>query len=49
LASCKSIVERHGGTIYVRTDPTVFIVQIPKEPKKAKIRKNLIEKSLLNE
>lgn len=49
LASCKSIVERHGGTIYVRTNPTIFTVQIPKEPKKAKIRKNLIEKSLLNE
>jgi len=49
LASCKSIVERHGGTISVRTNPTVFIVQIPKEPKKVKIRKNLIEKSLLNE
>jgi signal transduction histidine kinase len=49
LASCKSIVERHGGTISVRTNPTVFTVQLPKEPKKAKIRKNLIEKSLLNE
>ena len=49
LASCKSIVEKHGGTLSARNNPTVFTVQIPKVPKKNPQRKNLFEKSLLNE
>ena len=49
LASCKSIVEKHGGTLSVRNKPTVFTVQIPKVPKKIPQRKNLLEKSILNE
>jgi len=49
LASCKSIVEKHRGTLSVRNNPTVFTVQIPKVPKKSPQRKNLLEKSLLNE
>jgi len=49
LASCKSIVEKHGGTISVRNNPTVFTIQIPKVPKNIPQKKNLLEKSLLNE
>ncbi len=49
LASCKSIIEKHGGTISARNKPTVFTVQIPKVPKKIHQGKNLLEKSLLNE
>ena len=49
LASCKSIIEKHGGTLSVRNKPTVFTVQIPKVPKNIPQRKNLMEKSLLNE
>jgi len=49
LASCKSIVKKHGGILSVRNNPTVFTVQIPKVPKKTFQEKNLIEKSLLNE
>jgi len=49
LASCKSIIEKHGGTLSVRNKPTVFIVQLPKVPKKISSGKNLIEKSILNE
>jgi len=49
LASCKSIIEKHGGTISARNKPTVFTVQIPKVPKKIHQEKNLLEKSLLNE
>ncbi|MBI5147229.1 MAG: HAMP domain-containing histidine kinase [Thaumarchaeota archaeon] len=30
LSSCKNIVESHGGAISVRNDPTVFVVEIPK-------------------
>ena len=30
LASCKSIVEAHGGTITVKTNPTRFFVKLPK-------------------
>ena len=49
LASCKSIIEKHGGTLSVRNMPTVFTVQIPKVPKNIPQKKNLMEKSLLNE
>jgi len=49
LASCKSIIEKHGGTLSVRNKPTVFIVQLPKVPKKISSGKNLTEKSILNE
>jgi two-component system sensor histidine kinase HydH len=30
LASCKSIVEQHGGSISVRNNPTVFTIKLPK-------------------
>lgn len=30
LATCKSIVEQHGGTIEVKAKPTVFSIRIPK-------------------
>ena len=30
LASCRSIVEMHGGTIRVRNNPTTFTVMLPK-------------------
>ncbi|RJQ23080.1 hypothetical protein C4565_10990, partial [Candidatus Parcubacteria bacterium] len=30
LATCKSIVEQHGGTIEVKAKPTVFSIKIPK-------------------
>jgi len=29
LASCKSIIEQHGGTITARNDPTTFLVKLP--------------------
>ena len=49
LASCKSIVEKHGGTLAVRLNPTTFVVTIPKVPKKASPLKNQSEKYILNE
>ena len=30
LVTCKKIVESHGGSITVRTKPTVFTVHLPK-------------------
>ncbi len=30
LASCKNIVEQHGGTISVKNDPTTFVISLPK-------------------
>ena len=30
LASCKSIVEQHGGSISVRNKPTIFTIKLPK-------------------
>jgi signal transduction histidine kinase len=30
LASCQSIVQKHGGTITVENNPTTFIVRLPK-------------------
>ena len=30
LASCKSIVEQHGGTISVKNDPSTFSIKLPK-------------------
>ena len=30
LVSCKNIIEQHGGTISVRSNPTVFSVKLPK-------------------
>ncbi len=49
LASCDSIIKKHGGTLSVRNNPTTFVVSIPKIPKKTPPRKNQIEKSILNE
>lgn len=30
LASCKNIVEQHGGMIYAQNNPTIFTIKIPK-------------------
>ena len=30
LASCKSIIEQHGGSISVRNKPTIFTIKLPK-------------------
>jgi len=52
LASCKSILEKHGGTLSVRTNPTVFMIHLPKVPKNSNMsfeQKSQIEKSVLNE
>jgi signal transduction histidine kinase len=32
LPSCKNIAERHDGTIFVTTNPTIFTVKLPKNP-----------------
>src|SRR3990172_3437077 len=49
LASCISIVEKHGGSISVRNNPTVFTVQLPKVPKNVKLEEKQIEKQIPNE
>ena len=49
LASCNSIIQKHGGTLSVRNNPTTFVVTIPKVPKKTPPQKNRLEKSILNE
>lgn len=33
LASCKNVIEQHGGTISVKNNPTTFTIKIPKKPK----------------
>lgn len=30
LASCKSIIEQHGGTISVKSNPSIFTIKLPK-------------------
>jgi len=30
LASCKRIIEQHGGNIYVKTKPSIFSIRLPK-------------------
>jgi len=49
LASCISIVEKHGGSISVRNNPTVFTVQLPKVHKNVKLEEKQIEKQIPNE
>jgi signal transduction histidine kinase len=49
LASCKSIIDRHGGTISVRNNPTVFSIKIPKNPSLKKSKPKYFEKSIVNE
>lgn len=33
LSSCKNIIELHGGTIYVKNNPTTFTIKLPINPK----------------
>lgn len=52
LASCVSIVKKHGGSISVRNDPTVFTIKLLKVQKKSNLsseHKHSEEKTLLNE
>ncbi len=49
LASCKSIIDKHGGSLAVRNNPTTFVVTIPKVAKKIPQQKNKLEKPLLHE
>lgn len=49
LASCKSIIDKHGGTLSVRNNPTTFVVSIPKVPKRIPQMKKQFEKTILNE
>jgi len=30
LASCRSIIEQHGGSLYVKNNPTTMVVKLPK-------------------
>jgi len=30
LSICKNIVEQHGGTLSVRSPPTIFTIRLPK-------------------
>jgi signal transduction histidine kinase len=41
LATCKSIISQHGGTIEVRTKPTVFMIKIPKKAKMSNRKKDI--------
>ena len=49
LPSCKSIIDKHGGSMTVRNNPTVFTVQIPKKPASKKSKPKFFEKPVLNE
>ncbi len=49
LASCNSIVERHGGALTVRNNPTVFTIRLPKNPARTIRTRKSMEKSLLSE
>ncbi len=52
LASCNSIIQKHGGTLSVKTNPTIFEIKLLKEPIVSKMNHELktkIQKSLLNE
>jgi len=49
LPSCKSIIEKHGGSMTVRNNPTVFTVQIPKKPASKKSKPKFFEKPVVNE
>ena len=33
LASCRSIIEKHGGSVSVQNNPTTFTISLPKQPK----------------
>ena len=32
LATCKNVIEQHGGSIYAKNNPTTFVIVFPKEP-----------------
>lgn len=50
LASCQSIIEKHGGKISVSNKPTTFTIRIPKNPKLLNVDDGKpIQKPLLNE
>ena len=49
LASCKSIIAKHGGTLEVQNHPTVFSIQLPKKPKPVKTEPKFAQKQIVNE
>jgi two-component system sensor histidine kinase HydH len=49
LASCKSIVEKHGGTLTARNNPTTFTIQLPKKPSMPSKKVEIPQKSILHE
>ena len=42
LASCKSIIEKHGGSISVRNNPTTFSIILPKTTSNQKKTKKML-------
>lgn len=32
LATCKNVIEQHGGSIYAKNNPTTFVIKFPKNP-----------------
>ena len=42
LASCKSIIEKHGGSISVRNNPTTFSIILPKTTTKEKKSRKMV-------
>ena len=49
LASCRSIIQKHGGTLTVRNNPTTFTIQLPKKPSNVPTREKVTENPILNE
>jgi len=49
LASSRSILEKHGGTISVNNNPTTFTIHLPKNPTIVPENLNEVEEANLNE